>query len=133
MGGVRIEGSLDRPYHTALGPSVQPRSTAMTFDGDGKPEIVFGTRLHVVRAEDGKELWSEELRVGEGIYEGGGAPLILDLDGDGHLDIFLVMGRGLSDDTRPPIYGRAIALRAGKGNQWLTFRGGPQRIGTPSD
>jgi|TARA_B100000959_G_C14941833_1_gene608167 outer membrane protein assembly factor BamB len=120
--------------------SIQRGVAIADIDGNRKPDLAFvvGTRLYVVRAEDGKELWSEEMRVGEGIYEGGGAPLILDLDGDGHLDIFLVMGRGLSDDTRLQNYGRAIALRAGKGkpdkgNQWLTFRGGPQRIGTPSD
>ena len=110
------------------------------IDGNRKPDLVFvvGTRLYAVRAKDGKEIWSEELRIGDKPHEGAGAPLILDLDGDGRLDIFLVMGRGLSDETRPQNYGRAIAIRAGKGkpdkgNQWPTFRGGSQRTGAAPD
>jgi hypothetical protein len=89
--------------------------------------------LRVVRAADGEELWSAELEVGEDPREGiDHAPLILDLDGDGHLDVFVVSGKGTSDDSRPRNYGRAFALRGGRGKArpgavWTTFRGGPLR------
>ena len=59
------------------------------IDGDGKPEIVFGTyindeHVYVLNAEDGTLLWR---------YETGGkadtAPAIADVDGDGSLEVIV--------------------------------------------
>ena len=121
------------------GSSIARGVATADVDGDRVPDLVFGTGTHlrVVRADTGKELWSLDLRSGDSPHDGiDNAPLILDLDGDGRLDVFVVSGKGTSDDTRPQNYGRAVALRAGKGkpaggNTWLQFRGGPRRTGGP--
>ena len=53
-----------------------------------------------------------------------------DFDGDGTLDVFFVVGKGTSDESRPQNYGRAYALQAGRGKgRWDTFRGNLQRTG----
>ena len=90
-------------------------------------------------SSEGASLWSEELRFGESHFEGiDNAPLVLDLDGDQLLDVFVVTGKGTSDESRPQNYGRAVALRAGAGKakagaDWTTFRGGPTRSGQAGD
>lgn len=119
------------------GASLARGAATADVDGDGRADLVFGegTRLRAVRARDGKDLWAWELRSGESPYEGlDNAPLILDLDGDGRLDVFIVGGKGTSDETRAGNYGRAWALRAGMGkataaNCWMTFRGSEARTG----
>ncbi len=89
-----------------------------------------------MRSDTGADLWSENLRQGKDPHEDiDNAPLVVDLNGDGRLDVFVVIGRGLYDKTQKDNYGRAVALRAGKGrpvrgNTWETFRGGPRRVGT---
>ncbi len=106
-------------------------------DGNKIDDLVFGqgSRLRVVRGDTGVELWSEDLRSGEDFYEDiNNAPLVLDLDGDKRLDVFVVIGRGLSDKTRKDNYGRAVALHAGRGGAgatggWLMFRGGARHSG----
>jgi outer membrane protein assembly factor BamB len=108
-------------------------------DGDGVDDLAFGegTKLRVVRSDTGKEIWSQELRGGKDEFEQiDNAPLLLDLNGDGRLDVFVVGGRGLSggDAKQADNYGRATALRAGpgkasKGGGWLMFRGGPRHGG----
>ncbi len=106
-------------------------------DGDGRQDLVYGesTRLRAIRARDGEDLWAWELRSGTSPHEGlDNAPLLLDLDGDGRLEVFIVGGKGTSDETRAENYGVAWALHAGKGkasasNRWTTFRGSNARIG----
>ena len=76
----------------------------------------------------------EKIKLYDGAYESAG---VFDVTGDGRLDIFLVMGR--ADGRRPQReknYGRAFAIRAGKGEArkntpWLTFRGSSRRGGEP--
>jgi outer membrane protein assembly factor BamB len=125
-------------WRRAFGGASLARGTAAAdVDGDGRQDLVFGegTRLRAARARDGKELWAWELRGGEDVHEGlDHAPLILDLDGDGRLDVFIVGGKGTSGATRASNYGRAWALRAGKGKAapehvWTTFRGSNLRGG----
>jgi hypothetical protein len=58
--------------------------------------------------------------------------VVADLDGDGNLEVFFVVGKGTSDESRPQNYGRAYALRIGPGSgAWPMFRGNLKRTGTP--
>ncbi|GMU38666.1 MAG: hypothetical protein AMXMBFR22_28570 [Phycisphaerae bacterium] len=111
-------------------------------DGDGVPDLIFGegTTLRAVRADTGGEVFAYDLKTKNDPYEGiDHAPLILDVDGDGQLDIFVVVGRGLSGNDEATSmnrnYGRAVALRTASGradarNAWTTFRGNNRRTGS---
>lgn len=97
--------------------------------------LYFGASDRRFRALDGatgKELWSYDATIQGHVYEGiDHAPLVADFDGDGTLDVFFVAGKGTSDETQSKNYGRAYALRAGKGKgTWGTFRGNLRRTGT---
>ncbi|MBN2491606.1 MAG: VCBS repeat-containing protein [Planctomycetes bacterium] len=107
-------------------------------NGDGKPELVFAQdrTVYVLAAATGKILWTRSVAVRNDPQEYiKSAPLLVDLDGDGRLDIFMVTGR--ADGRRPQReqnYGQAFALRggaprAGQALPWLTFRGSPRRGG----
>ena len=104
-------------------------------DGDGDNDLVLGARGRKAVALDGptgRTLWSVDATAGESPWEElDSAPLVADFDGDGALDAFFVAGKGTSDKTKPQNYGRAFALRLGKGSgSWTTFRGNLRRTGT---
>jgi len=103
-------------------------------DGDGQPDLFFGAsdrQFRVLRGRTGEELWSFDATVQGHVYESiDSAPLVADFDGDGTLDVFFIVGKGASDESRPQNYGRAYALQAGRGKgRWDTFRGNLQRTG----
>lgn len=103
-------------------------------DGDGRPELLFGSSDRRFRALDGAtgELkWSFDATVKGHVYEWlDGAPLVGDFDGDGRQEVFFVAGKGTSDATRKANYGRAYALKLGRGKGgWPLFRGNPRRSG----
>jgi hypothetical protein len=106
--------------------------------GDGRADLIFatGTTLHAASADTGQKLWMVDLRAKEDDREEiDNAPLILDADGDGRLDVFVITGRGLSNETQQRNYGRAYMLRAGEGpagggSWWSRFRGGPRNLGS---
>src|SRR5204862_6196037 len=102
---------------------------------NGKPAVLFGAsdrRFRALRGATGKELWSFNASVQGHVYEWlDGAPIVGDFDGDGRLEVFFVAGKGTSDKTRKKNYGRAYALRIGKGKgAWEMFRGNLRRTGT---
>jgi len=87
------------------------------IDGDGKLEIVFGSRddrLYAINGEDGTELW--KFQTGYDIYS---SPAVADIDGDGKLEI--VFG---SEDNRlyalkTPGTSKSFSLKF-KGDNWNT-------------
>lgn len=115
--------------------SIDRGAALADIDGDGDEDVIFGVKCALVALDGptGKEIWKCELRAGGHPYESiGSAPLIADFDNDGQLDVFVVTGKGTSDNTRGGNYGRAYVLRAGKGKGpgWETFRGNLRRTGT---
>ncbi len=104
-------------------------------DGDGRLDLFFGAsdrKFRVLDGPSGRAIWTFDATVQGHVYEWlDGAPLIGDFDADGTLDVFFVAGKGTSDDTKSKNYGRAYALRCGKGNgTWPMFRGNLRRTGT---
>jgi outer membrane protein assembly factor BamB len=104
-------------------------------DGDGKPDLLFGAsdrKFRAVNGQTGKEIWSFDATVKGHVYEMiDSGPIAGDFDGDGTLDVFFVCGKGTSDKTRKENFGRAYALRVGKGKgDWPMFRGNLRRSGT---
>ena len=98
--------------------------------------IVFceGTRLHVVDGT-GKELMQfNAARKNPTAYDKiSSAPVIADFDGNGKLDVFFVVGRGVygrGGKLKKDNWGKGYALElGGKGSGWRTFRGNLTRSG----
>jgi outer membrane protein assembly factor BamB len=110
-----------------------PRGAAVA-EIDGKPALLFGAsdrKFRAIRGDTGAELWAHDATVKGHVYEGiDSGPLVADVDGDGLLEAFFVLGKGTSDKTRGENYGRAVAVKVGKGTgRWDTFRGGLRRTG----
>lgn len=115
--------------------SVARGAVIIDADGDGKPDVLFGARdrkLHALNGATGKEIWAFDATVKGHVYEGiDSAPVVADFDGDGNLEAFFVTGKGTSDKTQKENFGRAFAIRLGKGaGQWPMFRGNLRRTGT---
>jgi outer membrane protein assembly factor BamB len=111
-----------------------PRGVAIA-EVDGQPTVVFGGKDRQFRCLDGKtgkQLWAFDASIQKHIYEGiDSAPVVADFDGDGILEAFFVSGKGTSDKTKPQNFGRAFAIKLGKGKGgWPMFRGNLRRTGT---
>jgi outer membrane protein assembly factor BamB len=115
--------------------SISRGAAIADWNGDGTPDVLFGASDRKFRGLDGKtgrELFEYDATVKGEVYESiGSAPVVADFDGDGRLDVFFVVGKGTSDETKPQNYGRAVALKglAGRGPGWPTFRGNLLRTG----
>jgi outer membrane protein assembly factor BamB len=119
--------------------SIHRGAVPCDVNGDGKPEIVFAKdcTVYAVAGRTGKIVWSHSVKIGDDPREFvKNVPLILDLDGDGRLDLFLVTGRADGrKHERKNNYGRAFALRLSSKRtrnaaSWTTFRGSSRRLGT---
>jgi outer membrane protein assembly factor BamB len=93
-------------------------------DGDGKLDLAFTNGrgvLRVVRGHDGELLHEFDAATihDDAMVNCSHCPTIADLDGDGRLDIFYVVGGNMRDK-----HGRAICLTgfAGTGPGWYAFR-----------
>lgn len=92
------------------------------IDGDGKPEVVFGTyfndeKIHALNGEDGSQLWE---------YDTGGcndaSSVIWDVDGDGELEVVA----GASSPYRVYCFDGATG-----GVEWSTSLGYPNCTDSP--
>ena len=104
-------------------------------DGDGKPDLLFGASDRKFRALDGqtgKEIWTFDATFKGHVWEMiDSGPVVADFDGDRTLDVFFVCGKGTSDKSRSENFGRAYAVRVGKGKgEWPMFRGNLRRTGS---
>jgi len=110
-----------------------PRGVAAA-EVDKKIVLLFGSKdrhFRMMAADSGQALFDFDATVQGHVYEGiDSGPVIADFDGDGQLEVFFVVGKGTSDQSKAQNYGRAICLKLGPGtNQWPTFRGNPHRTG----
>ena len=94
------------------------------MDGDGKLDVValYGSGiLRVLRGKDGKVLYEFDASTltKQSLSGSSHGPVIADLNGDGRLDVFFVVGA-----TRPKSHGLAVALTGfrGKGRGWYMLR-----------
>lgn len=104
------------------------RGPAVTdLNGDGVPDVVFGTSRGMLRALDGgngSSILEMDLRAeyGDERFELDHAPLVSDFDGDGLLDIFIAGGYGVipMDEN----FGRAYMITVGTdaGPEWRMFQ-----------
>lgn len=103
---------------------------------EGKPVLLFGAmdrKFHALEGKTGREILDHDMTVKGHIYEGlDSGPVVGDFDNDGELEVFFVGGKGTSDESRNRNYGRAFALKLGKGQgDWPMFRGNLRRTGVP--
>lgn len=105
-------------------------------NGDARQDIVYaiGTKLYARDGATGAELGHIDLRTErKDPMETIAGILLSDLDGDGNIDAFCVVGRGHygGDNKGEKNHGEAVAIRLGPGKNgsWTTFRGNAHRTG----
>lgn len=93
--------------------------------------LFLGARGRRVVALDGKtgaEVWSVDAKIGDSPYEDVDfGPLVFQMDGAQH--VFVVGGKGTSDETKAENYGRAMLIRADGEGDWAMFQGNLKRTG----
>ncbi len=106
------------------------------LSGDGKPDLAYLTGdglFRVLDARDGAKLYEYDASgaCGEGkkVSQSSHGPVIGDLDGDGLLDVFFVVGGNEERTDGKPVvrFGAAVCLggfagKASETNQWPMFR-----------
>jgi len=131
------------PFDTPGGYWSVTRGVAIAdLDGDGSPDLAAmnGRGLFkVLRGRDGQTLWEIDLSpLVEGKVDmNSHGPTIADLDGDGKLDVFVVVGHGESNDMSKNT-GVAVCLTGfggpakgpdGSPRGWFMFRHDPENTG----
>ncbi len=123
-------------WNRDLGELVDRGAAVADADGDGDPDFVVaaGRRVLALDAKSGQETWAFSAPGEDPFEKISSAPLVADLDGDGLLEVFFVLGRGYSGEGEyapSKNRGTAYAVRTtkGKGPGWTTFRGNLRRDG----
>jgi outer membrane protein assembly factor BamB len=137
---LRADGSTlwSAPVNTTYEAVTRGVSIA-DLDGDGKPDLAClnGAGLfRVLRGSDGKVLWELDAAklAADKVTMNSSGPVIADLDGDGLMEVFFVVGSG---DPKKR-HGTAVCLTGfpGKGPGWYMLRHDPRNTGnaaTPLD
>lgn len=117
-----------------LGGSIDRGGAVVDWGNDGQLDVVIAaqSRLFVLNGRTGATLFEfDAARDENDPYEKiASAPLVADFTGDGHLDCFVVCGRGYSGEWKARNFGRAMLIRLGPGSgEWPTFRGNLHRTG----
>lgn len=116
VGALSHTGSL--LWSVSTGGDVFRGAAIADVDGNGVLDVAFGSYdgiLRVVRGDTGGVVWTYNLQAHYGqTFEMDHAPVLVDLNGDGMLDVFVVGGYGVSDHPENN-HGRAYALSAGVG------------------
>ena len=102
------------------------------MDGDGGPDVLTlngAGLLRVFRGRDGARIgeFDAAKALGKRVQRASHAPIVIDVDGDGDMEVFVVVG----DSSAQPRWGAALCIDGfpGRGPAWTRMRNSPRNDG----